>query len=256
MKSVIELKEGKLIVVTDIHGNLNDFQRYIEIWRKYENKNTVSIVFTGDLIHAMTEMENDKSIEILELSMSLIKNDGFIILLGNHEWSHIADISVYKGFRNQSKEFIENLKMKFQEKWSDKFDEYIKFFHDLPIALKTGNGVFISHAGPPIGINSLKDIENSIDKGYSEFNSILYGLLWNRPYRDYSEYDVEIFLDKIKCNAMIVGHTPVDGIEIFGDKQLILSSSFSIGKKAYIVLDLEKRIENANDLLKFVRYLN
>ncbi|OPY23847.1 MAG: hypothetical protein A4E26_00642 [Methanobacterium sp. PtaU1.Bin097] len=54
---------------------------------------------------------------------------------------------------------------------------------------------------------------------------------------------------------MIVGHTPVDGIELLYKKLLIVSSSYGKGKKAYVELDLEKDIKGSKDLLKMVRYL-
>jgi len=52
---------------------------------------------------------------------------------------------------------------------------------------------------------------------------------------------------------MIVGHTPVDGAKLIGN-QLVVSSSYSRGKKAYVELDLEKKIHGAKDLKKMVKY--
>ena len=60
---------------------------------------------------------------------------------------------------------------------------------------------------------------------------------------------------EIHRTYMIVGHTPVDGIKLIGKKQLIVSSSYSRGKKAYVELDLREKIEDARDLLKMVRYI-
>jgi serine/threonine-protein phosphatase PP1 catalytic subunit len=53
---------------------------------------------------------------------------------------------------------------------------------------------------------------------------------------------------------MIVGHTPVDGYKLYGN-QLIISSSYTKGRKAYVELDLKKDISNGGDLKKMVRYL-
>ena len=52
MNKVIELpKRGRLIVVTDIHGNKDDFDKYIDIWDRDDPN--CHILFTGDLIHEM-----------------------------------------------------------------------------------------------------------------------------------------------------------------------------------------------------------
>ena len=63
------------------------------------------------------------------------------------------------------------------------------------------------------------------------------------------------FLKHFNCKTSIVGHTPVDGVELIGN-QLIVSSSFGLGKKAYLELDLEEEINNGRDLLKMVKYLD
>jgi len=100
----------------------------------------------------------------------------------------------------------------------------------------------------------LDDIINITDKGYLD-NEILYEILWNRE-EDYTENDLRSFLRTVACNAMIVGHTPVDGVTLINDKQLIVSSSYSQGKKEYIELDLEEKIKDTKDILKMVKQLN
>ena len=63
------------------------------------------------------------------------------------------------------------------------------------------------------------------------------------------------FLKHLNCNASIVGHTPVNGIELHSN-QLIVSSSFGMGRKAYVELDLKEEINTGRDLLKMVKYLD
>jgi hypothetical protein len=55
---------------------------------------------------------------------------------------------------------------------------------------------------------------------------------------------------------MIVGHTPVNGVKLVNDKQLIVSSSYSHGKKEHIKLDLEEKIKDARGILKMVKQLH
>lgn len=52
-----------------------------------------------------------------------------------------------------------------------------------------------------------------------------------------------------------MGHTPVNGVELNGN-QLVVSSSFSLGKKAYVELDLEEEINNGHDLCRMVKFLD
>ena len=253
-EKLVELpKKGYAIVVTDIHGNLNDYNKYISIWEKCNEKN-VHFILTGDFIHAFGE-KKDESIKILEsVKHNFEKYENFHALLGNHEWSTISRVSVYKGSVNQSLNFESHLKERFKENWKIKLEEYQNFFKTLPVAVKTDNKVFISHGGPPKNVKSLDEIVHIADNGYIE-NTMLYQLLWNRE-DDFTNRELKEFLRAVGCSAMIVGHTPVDGIKMVGKEQVILSSSYTLGKKSYIILDLEKKIRDANDLLKMEKKLH
>lgn len=252
--NLVELpKKGKAIVVSDIHGNLKDYNKYIDIWEKYRDETTYFIL-TGDFIYAMG-IKDDKSIEILDSVKDYFENSyNFYPLIGNHEWSTISRVSVYKGSINQSLNFEKLLKERFDDRWEKKLGEYQEFFKELPIAVRTSNKVFISHGGPPRNIKSLDEIINITDKGYFE-NEKLYEILWNRE-EDFTTNDLASFLRVVGCNAMIVGHTPVDGIKLVKEKQIIISSSYTQGKKKYIILDLEKKIRDAKDIIKMVKDLH
>ncbi|MGB8234138.1 MAG: metallophosphoesterase, partial [Methanobacterium sp.] len=253
-RKLIELpKYGKAIVVTDLHGNLNDYKRYMGIWEKCRDDNT-HFILTGDFIHAMGR-EDDRSIEILESVKQNWENyEDFHPLLGNHEWSTISRVSVFKGGINQSLTFDELLKEHFRENWKMKLEEYQDFFKKLPIAVKTDNKVFISHGGPPRNIKNLDEIIHITDKGFIK-NDKLSQILWNRD-EDFTKEELVSFLRAVGCNAMIVGHTPVNGVKLIDDKQIILSSSYTQGKKEYVLLDLEKKIKDARDILKMVKQLH
>ena len=146
---LVELpKDGKAIVVTDNHGNLDDYNKYMNIWEEYRNENAYFII-TGDFIHAMGK-KDDKSIEILDsVKHCWENNENFYPLIGNHEWSTISNISAYNGSINQFLNFKELLRERFGSRWNRKLDEYQEFFKKLPLAIRTANKVFISHAGPP-----------------------------------------------------------------------------------------------------------
>lgn len=254
--NLLELpKKGKALIITDIHGNLADFKRYMYIWDELGEDKDNHLILTGDFIHAMGN-ENDKSLEILEYLKFLWENFPNIhVLLGNHEWSTISNKLVFKAGINQTYNFDVMLMEKFgEDHYLEKMDEYIEFFKRLPIAVRTGNKIFISHAGPPTNIKSLDEIRSITDDGFGTGNSKLFQLLWNRD-DDFNENQLNTFLKAVDCKMMIVGHTPVDGIKLVHNKLLIVSSSYGKGKKAYVELDLEKDIKKSNDLLKMVRWL-
>ena len=249
---LIELPDyGRLIVVTDLHGNLDDYNTYLDLWD--ENNSDFHIVFTGDLIHGIDE-KKDGSVEILDDAIKKSKKySNFHILLGNHECAHITNKEIYKrnepllfGFKN-----LLSCKKGFTEPY---LSEYIKFFKTLPYFLKTSNGLFISHSGPSGNINSIEAFNQIFKSDYS--NPILQEFLWNRysNITDYTRNDVERFLDIVGSKFMIVGHCPVESYKVFS-KQIIMSSSFNTKVKTYLDIDLSLKLNDIKDVQKQLRFI-
>ncbi|MBR5503134.1 MAG: metallophosphoesterase [Methanobrevibacter sp.] len=255
-------KQGRLMVVSDLHGNLKDYESYINLWDMEDSD--FHIVFLGDLIHS--PYFNDKSIEILD---DVIEKDkeysNFHALLGNHEWAHITHRDIYKNGENIREEFehLVSYKKGFIE---PSITEYIKFFKTMPYFVQTENGLFISHAGPSKKVKSIEDFNSIFDGDYN--NQILDEFLWLRPKRNlygrrhvlsnsnlYDEGDIFSFLDVVGSNCMVVGHSPVDGYKQYGN-QLIISSSYETEDKVYLDIDLSKDIKHMRDLLDCIRYLD
>lgn len=142
---LVELPDyGGLIVVTDLHGNYNDYMRYLELWDFCDED--CNIVFAGDLIHASNSI--DYSVEIMDDAIRKSKMySNFHVLLGNHEWAHITCTDIYKNVINQRLTFEKLIKSR-KGNLQPTLDSYIKFFKTLPYFIKTWNGLFISHAGP------------------------------------------------------------------------------------------------------------
>lgn len=243
---------GNMLVITDIHGNLEDFKRYESIFKG--NLGQLKVVITGDFIH---EVDNnyDGSVEVLErVKCYYHQYPNFHVLLGNHEWAHLADEPAYKMGVDQKMAFETYLRERFGGKWGLKFKSYLEFFRELPVAIKTENGVLISHAGPYWDFKSQEELENITRAGYKN-NYPLEKMMLNRP-NDYSKEDLEQFLELVGCKVMVVGHTIVDGVDTVYGKQMILSSSLSAGRKAYLELDLQRKINDARDLVDMVKFLD
>lgn len=175
----------------------------------------------------------------------------FHVLLGNHEWAHITCKDIFKSYRNERLIFealVEYEKGSLQPT----LDSYIEFFKSLPFFLKTDNGLFLSHAGPAKNINSLDDFNEIFSDDYE--NNLLYDFLWNRYQVNYDKKVVSNFLNLVESNCMIIGHNPVESYLIFG-KQIIISSSYKTNKKTYLNIDLSKNIENIEDLMGYIEFL-
>lgn len=241
--------EGRLLIVTDLHGDLEDYERYIGLWN-CDDPN-FHLVFVGDFIHSI--YDDDGSIEIIDDVIEKNKKyPNFHPLLGNHEWSHIVGSPVFKGYNNQSQDF-ENLIVEKKGSLEPHLSKYIEFFKSMPLFVQTENGLFISHAGPSRYIHTKNAFYRIFDNDYNYH--ILHDFLWNRYDTDYVEDDVDNFLKVIGSNCMVVGHTVVDEYFIYGD-QMILSSSFGTLDKAYLDIDLSVPINNMGELVNYIKHLD
>lgn len=240
--------KGRLLVVTDLHGDLEDYEKYIDMWDC--NNPDHHLVFVGDFIHATCE--DDGSIEIIDdVIEKYEKYPNFHPLLGNHEWSHIVRSPVFKGFNNQTQEFEDLIKKK-KGSLEPYLTDYVEFFKSMPLFVQTENGLFISHTGPSRFIHSMNDFNMIFDNDYNY--DLLHDFLWNRYDNDYSVADVEGFLEIIGSNCMVVGHTVVDGYFTYGN-QLIVSSSFGSDNKAYLDVDLSLPVRNVDYLINNIKFI-
>lgn len=247
---LIELPDhGRLIVVSDIHGNFDDYQRYINLWD--ESDPDFHIVFLGDLIHAVGQ--EDKSVEIVDDVIEKSKCPNFHTLLGNHEWAHIVNKEIYKGHEELIRQFeiLVSYKKGFIE---PSITNYIKFFKTMPYFVKTANGLFLSHSGPSDKVRVIEAFNKMLEGDYS--SPILYDFLWNRYYRctDFTKNDIINFLDVVGSKYMVVGHTPVESYKIYG-RQMILSSSFKTKVKTYLDIDLSKKINSMKDVQRQLKFI-
>lgn len=139
------IESGVTMVVTDLHGNWDAYQRYRDRFVDLHSKGQADcLVFTGDLIHAETSAA-DKSLEIVLDVMDLQATYGqaIIYLAGNHELPHIYGINLAKGQRVYTPDFEKALTQ------SQTRERVIPLFDSLPFYIRTPAGVSIAHAGAP-----------------------------------------------------------------------------------------------------------
>lgn len=244
-------KRGRALIFTDLHGDLDDYNKYLEKWDF--NDPDCHIIIAGDFIHSI--YKKDYSLEVLEDMIDKYKKyDNFHPILGNHEWAHIVGANVFKANINQKIDF-ERMIIEKRGSLDPYLSDYIDFFKSIPFFIQCENGVFVSHAGPSPKIKTYDDYK-SIIEGEEYLDRSVYYVLWSRFEKDYSIEDVSRFLDIVESNVMVIGHNVIsEGYEIFG-RQMILSSSFGAEKKLYLDIDLERQISNTDDLIKCLKNLD
>lgn len=138
------LEAGVAMVVTDLHGDWDVYQRCRDQFLALQAKGQVDcLIFTGDLIHSQSSPEPDKSLEIVldVLSLQAVYGSAVIYLCGNHEMPHIYGIGLARGNREYTPDF------EFALSRSDRRAEVMALFDSLPFYVRTQAGVSLAHAG-------------------------------------------------------------------------------------------------------------
>lgn len=147
------------MIVTDLHGDREAFDRYVRRFRElYEAGDAQRLILLGDLIHGYGPPEQDGSLRMVLDLMALQAEygaDTVIMLLGNHEMSHIYGVSLFKGDLAFTPRFEHSL--------GQHRARIIDFFERLPFLVRTGAGVLLGHAGPAVEVIGHVDALRTFD---------------------------------------------------------------------------------------------
>lgn len=139
-----DVRSGTLMVVSDLHGDGDAFDRYVATFLAlHEMGEADRLILLGDLIHGYGSPDEDASLRMLLHVMELQERfgaDKVIMLLGNHEMPHIYGVSLAKG----ELEFTP----RFEQSLGHHRETVLNFLKGLPFAVRTHNGVLLTHAGP------------------------------------------------------------------------------------------------------------
>jgi hypothetical protein len=243
---------GRLLVATDIQGNLRDFQRMLALFEKSPEDSV--LVFTGDLVHGPDENTErhwpdflgtpyrDESPAVVRAFLEAQgRYPGRVhCLLGNHEHAHVGGPRTAK-FHADEAQVLE-------ERMGPGPTEVMRaLFAQFPLVAVASNGVVLLHAAPSARLTSLEELEAVQLEGYAHWGSdeffhipVLGPTLWSRMA---TSEEARAFLAVLGGRIAIHGHDVVrTGYERVGDEQLCVSTSFALfdKDKVYVELDLAR----------------
>ncbi len=275
----------KLLICSDLHGNLADFEMVCQKFYQLKNRHECDLlVLAGDLIHGYPGYM-DRSLELLTRAKSMKDSGDAILLLGNHELSHLMHWELRKGSACFTSRF--ELAMNPQERtfWMQEFLTW-------PLALQTQGGVFINHSGPSQALAGMGDAKTSLIarlSGYrnwyleAEFKhwaqakildgwdpelgdiylktpqgALLWEVFFNKNEHSWPTHYPEIlnrYLEMVApgCSLLLSMHIEEpSGYKIVAKNQLRLCSSYgcsSNSQKKVLLLDSDEVYSDAKDLL-------
>ena len=257
---------GRLIVATDLQGNLGDFEAVERVFEEARREQEAFLVLTGDLVHG-PEIEGDEwpphlgsfyrgdSRTVLRRARELRdRHPGHVFyLMGNHEHAHIGGPVVSKFFPNEA-ERLESL-LGLEESASMR-----EWMRNWPfIAVAKSAGLVMLHAAPHAQIECPEDLEAlPLEHGTLaseldiEARTVLLSLLWARST---SQERARSFLDAISpaMTVAVYGHDVArGGYAIDTEPLLCISTSFGCfdGDKMYLDWDLSRRAGSAEEVAR------
>jgi hypothetical protein len=259
---------GRLLVCTDLQGNLSDFHAMAEIFEKAAHTAAnVHLVFAGDLVHGplMSKSEwepwlgdfyEDRSPELFDAFEELSgRYPGQVhALLGNHEHAHIGGARTAKFFPDEAA----HLETRMGPARTDRFRAWCR---DLPLVAMSPSGVVVTHAAPAARIADVAELEiaYTLDPVPDSIEAmmrvpVLGQLLWARGCApDVARAFLRVILGR-PGGFGVYGHDVVrEGFEIAGEgEQLCLSTSFGLfdAHKRYLDLPLDGCWESAHELVE------
>ena len=262
MTRVVELPDrGRLIVGTDMQGNLADFDRLVEVFVRAheEHRDGAYLVVTGDLVHGpeipaehwpeyLGSYFHADSAAVLDRAEGLAHRfPGRVhYLLGNHEHAHIGGPVVSKFFANEA--------LRLERLMGPERTERVRaWFASWPlVAYARQAALLMVHGAPNAAIRSIRDVENvSLEgRGDGTVDEIAAELLWARTA---STVRARAFLRAIhpSLRVAVYGHDVArEGYAIDREPLLCLSTSFGChdGDKLYLSWDLAEPAESAEEV--------
>ena len=286
-----DISSGKLMIVSDLHGNGFDFRKVLKTYEELKSKGKADyLVFLGDLIHAYPGKQKDESLEMIEELMDLKANDpdsDVICLLGNHEFVHIYHIPLAKG----PLEFTSWFEYRIQKCR----EEVIQFFMNMPLMLRTDGGTLINHTGASNRykddekfnlqylknfnhqdeftrhIENIKKFDPQIGSDFmnTEKGDFLWDILMNGNEKQFNDEYLNYVEDLLRVtsqdrletpmNNIVCGHIAADyGAEMVGDNQLRVCTSAGCLRdleKKFLLIDASKKYQDSLELIEYCRDL-
>jgi hypothetical protein len=256
---------GRLIVATDLQGNLPDWEAVERTFERcHAERGPAVLVVTGDLVHGPDLSEDewpdylgsyyrDASTELLARARSLqARHPGRVhYLLGNHEHAHVGGPIVAKFFPDEA----ERLEVLLGREGARGMREWLR---EWPfVAAARSAGLVMLHAAPHVPISSVEDLEELPIEGVFDGDDVdplvrerVAALFWSRTT---STERATSFLRAIDPGAKVAiyGHDVARaGYAIDREPLLCISTSFGCydGDKLLLEWDLSRRAESATQV--------
>jgi hypothetical protein len=219
-----------VLVAGDLHGNIAHFQVLLD--RARLDRNPRRHLVLQELVHGASLYPNGgcKSHQLVDLVSALKCQypDRVHVILGNHELAELLDKPILKAGTRTDQIFRLGIQTAYGEMSDQVYAAYLELFRAMPLAVRTGNRVFMSHSAPEAsdldeGFDTNLFAVASMDDAIQNCRRALHDLVWGR---DSTESTARRFASLVAVDYLITGHMPCpEGHRVPNPVQLILDCS-------------------------------
>lgn len=205
----------EVMIVADLHGNRLNYHKLLRLADLPGHPRRHLVM--QEVCHGGPEYPGDSggcmSHLLLEDCIRLKTEypDRFHFLLSNHEMAELADYPICKGRKILNLLFRWGIQTMYGERAEEVREAYLQFLRTCPLAVRTSDGVFISHSCPehcdlhPFDPTVFDRPLSSEDyrRGTPAFQ-----MVWGRDFR---QSNAEAFARQVEARLLIQGHEPCPG---------------------------------------------
>lgn len=261
---LVRLKpEGEALIIGDLHGDLEsliDIMQGSNFTKKMNQDKNAILIFLGDY---GDRGEYSKEIYYTVLKLKLTFPEQVVLLRGNHEGPEDLLASPH--------DLPLEFQMKFGEKWQEAYLKIRSLFDCLYNAVLVEERYLMIHGGLPRQAMTIEDLAYA--HRLHPRQSFLEEMLWSDPDEGVAETCASprgaglLFGEKItnqvlkrfNVKILIRGHEPsAEGFKISHNGKILTlfsrkGSPYFNTYGAYLILDLSKKFENAEQLGSYIR---
>ena len=231
--NIIELTgSGKVIVTGDLHGHRRNFKKICS-YADLENNPDTYLVFQ-EILHGgeVDKQGGCKSFEVFfdVLRFKLQFPEQVHLIMGNHDTAIITDSKVLKNGKEMNEAMKDAIRRYYDKDHLQVMDSLREYLLSQPLAVKTANGIWISHSLP--GDKFIKDFDTAVFDRRLEIKDVerpnsAYLLTWGRRH---SEKALEGLRQTLGVGSFVLGHqTQEKGFLRAGKNLIILISEHNHG---------------------------
>jgi hypothetical protein len=245
---------AEVLVAGDLHGHVENFRKLLAAADLARRPGRHLVL--QEVIHAPAAVGPDPSHQLVDLVAALKCQfpDRVHLLLGNHELAQMTDRPILKGDYALNDLFWEGVWAAYGGRAEEIYAAYLTLFAAAPLALRTGNRVFISHSLPPMRWREAFDLaaleRDDTDPAECLPGGSVFALLWGR---DTGPDHVAAFLKKVGADLLVTGHIPCDnGFAVPNVRQVIVDCMAE--PACYVLLPADRPVAH-DEMVRCIRTL-